>query len=84
MPKIELSNEERAEAVSQIQRYFQKELDREIGSVAAQLLLEFFTERMSGIYYNRGLHDAQAVFASKLDDINDAIYGLERRDVRVR
>ena len=84
MKKIELSKEERAEAVSQIQRYFQKELEQEIGSVAAELLLEFFTERIGGIYYNCGLHDAQAVFASKLDDINDAIYGLEQREVRVR
>jgi uncharacterized protein (DUF2164 family) len=28
--------------------------------------------------YNRGLYDAQAALVAKLDDIQDAIYQLER------
>ena len=84
MNKIEFSKEERAEIVLRIQRYFAEELDQEIGSVAAELLLTFITEEIGGFFYNRGLADAQALLAKKLDDINDEIYGLEQRQARVR
>lgn len=84
MKKIELTKEERAEIVNQIQRYFHEELEQQIGSIPAELLLQFFTDRIGAFYYNRGLNDAQAVFMKKLDDINDAIYGLEQREARVR
>ena len=33
---------------------------------------------MGNFYYNRGLYDAQAILASKMDDLNDAIYELEK------
>ncbi len=82
--KIEFSKEERAEIVGRIQRYFQDELDQQIGSVPAELLLGFFADEIGGFFYNRGLRDAQAVFTAKLDDINDEIYGLEERAARSR
>lgn len=84
MKAIEFSKDERAEIVLQIKRHCAAELDLEIGSVEAERLLQFFAERMGGFFYNRGLADAQAVFAGKLDDINDAIYGLEQRETRLR
>ncbi len=84
MKKIAFSREERTELVHRIQRWFQDELEQPIGTIPAELLIEFFAEEIGAFYYNRGLADAQAVFASKLDDINDAIYGLEQRQARVR
>ena len=84
MKKITFSKDERAEIVRAIQRYFEAELDGDIGAIPAEMLLAFFTDTIGGFYYNRGLADAQAVFAAKLDDINDAIYGLEQREARVR
>lgn len=84
MKKIEFSKEERGEIVSRIQRYFSDELDQQIGAIPAEFLLAFFTDEIGKFYYNKGLSDAQAVFMSKLDDINDAIYGMEQRYARVR
>jgi len=82
--KISFSKETRAEIVGRIQRYFADELDQEIGSIPAELLLNFFSETVGGYYYNQGLADAQATFAKSLDDVNDRIYGLEQRETRLR
>jgi uncharacterized protein (DUF2164 family) len=84
MKPIQFSREERDEIVKRIQRYMQDELDVSIGTVPAEQLLGFFTDEIGAFYYNRGLGDAQAVFSRKLDDINDAIYGLEQRHARTR
>jgi uncharacterized protein (DUF2164 family) len=84
MKPIKFEKDERAAIVSRIQRYFVAELDSEIGSIPAELLLNFFTEQIGPFYYNQGLADAQGVLARMVDNINDEIYGLEQRDARAR
>lgn len=84
MKKIAFAKETRGELVARIQRYFAQELEQEIGALPAEMLLQFFTETVGPYYYNQGLADAQAVFTSALDDINDRIYGLEQREARLR
>ena len=84
MKQIEFSKDERAEIVARIQRYFVKELDQEIGAIPAEFLLKFFAEEIGGFFYNRGLDDAQTVFAKTVDEVEDALYGLRRREASVR
>lgn len=84
MKPIKFDKEQRDCIVGEIQRYLSDELEVSIGAIPAELLLAFFTERIGPHYYNQGLSDAQAVFAKSLDTINDAIYGLEQRDLRTR
>jgi uncharacterized protein (DUF2164 family) len=84
MKKITFSQEEKAAIVGRIQTYFTRELDQEIGMIPAEFLLEFFATEIGGFFYNRGLYDAQAVLAKKIDDISDDIYGLEQREAGVR
>jgi len=38
----------------------------------------FFTEKIGGAYYNRGLYDAQALLSKRMDDIGEAILALEK------
>jgi uncharacterized protein (DUF2164 family) len=82
--KIAFEKTQRAAIVAEIQRYFVAELDSEIGAIPAELLLQFFTEKIGPFYYNQGLADAQALFARSIDTINDEIYGLEQREARTR
>ena len=84
MKPIKFEKDERTAIVSLIQRYFVDELDSEIGTIPAELLLNFFTEQIGPFYYNQGLGDAQAVLVRMVDNINDEIYGLEQRDARAR
>jgi uncharacterized protein (DUF2164 family) len=79
MTKIDFSKAETQAIVGQIQRFFHDELDQDIGALQATLLLDFFGERIGPFFYNRGLYDAQAAFAAKMDDVSDAIYGLEKK-----
>lgn len=84
MKPIKFEKAERDAIVARIQRYFVAELEQDIGSVPAELLLNFFTETIGPFYYNQGLNDAQGVFLKALDNINDTIYGLEQREARSR
>jgi len=84
MQKIAFSREERVAMVEKLQRFFSDELDSTIGNIPAERLLDFLSEEIGAFYYNRGLADAQKVFMSTLDEINDAIYALEQRKARVR
>ena len=78
MAIVEFSQDEKDEIVSQIKTYFRDELDQEIGQFQAEFLLDFFSQKIGGAFYNVGLRDARAVFESKLQDIDDALYEIEK------
>ena len=78
MPDIEFDRDEKAILVHKIQLYFDQELHQQIGGFCAEFLLDFFTGEVGAHYYNRGLHDAQAILAEKLEDVADAIFQLEK------
>ncbi|MBX5137465.1 MULTISPECIES: DUF2164 domain-containing protein [Rhizobium] len=77
MQKIEFSREEKAEIVSRIRAYFDRELDP-IGTLPAEFLLDFFTEEIGPYFYNRGLRDAQAALLKRMEDVAEDIHLLER------
>ncbi len=77
MNKIEFTASEREALVKKIQRYFDEELNQEIGQFPAEFLLAFFTREIGPYFYNRGLLDAQAVLQKRMDSIGEAIDELE-------
>ena len=78
MADIKFSEEEKAAIVGKLQHYFTRELSQEIGRFDAEFLLDFISDEVGAYFYNRGLQDAQAILASKLDDLGECIYQLER------
>jgi len=78
MAKIEFSRDERAILVQQLRLYFKEELDHEIGQFDAEFLLDFIGEEIGPYFYNRGLYDAQAILESRIENVNEAIYELEK------
>lgn len=79
MEPIKFSPEEKAAIINRIRDWFADERDEEIGALPAEMLLNFFFEEIGGYFYNRGLQDAQALLAKRMDDLNDEFYGMERR-----
>ena len=75
---IKFSEAEKAAIVRKVQLYFSEELSQQIGSFDAEFLLDFFAQEIGAYFYNRGVQDAQAVLSSKLDDIQDVLYQLEK------
>ena len=78
MAEIKFSLEERDALCRRIQLYFQQELEQEMGQFDAGFLLDFFSEEIGAWFYNRGLYDAQAILESRLENIGEAIYELEK------
>lgn len=50
----------------------------DLGQFDAEFVLKFFSEEVGAYFYNRGLLDAQAMLASRLEIIQDGIYELEK------
>lgn len=75
---IKFTESERAAITRKIQLYFTEELKQQIGRFDAEFLLDFFAEEVGAYFYNRGVYDAQAILAGKLEDLGEAIYQLER------
>ena len=78
MEKLEFTRDEKSALADKLKRYLAEELDLEIGSFDAEFLLDFFAGELGAYYYNRGLYDAQALFARKVDEFSDAVYELEQ------
>jgi uncharacterized protein (DUF2164 family) len=78
MAEIKFSKEEKNLIVRRIQLYFSQELKQDIGRFDAEFLLDFFAEEVGAYFYNRGLYDAQAILAKRLDEVADAIFQLEK------
>ncbi len=78
MSEIIFTSEERDIICGKIQRYLREELDQEVGQFDAGFLLDFFAEEVGPYFYNRGLYDAQAILASRMENIAEAIYEIEK------
>ena len=78
MSTIELSKEDISVMVDKLQTYFDDELNQEIGQFEAEFLLDFFSKEIGAHYYNPGLHDARAIFESKIESIDEEIYSIEK------
>jgi len=75
--KINFSSTEKELLTSKLQKYFEQELDQELAQFDGVFLLDFITENMGVYFYNKGLQDAQAILASKVDDITETIAANE-------
>ncbi len=78
MSTISFAKNEKELLIRKIQRYFQEELDQELGQFDAEFLLDFFSKEVGAYYYNQGLNDAKAVLADKLDTLMEAIDEIEK------
>jgi len=77
MSAIKFTNTEKTLLIDKLQRYFERELDQELGQFDADFLLDFFTNELGAVYYNRGLYDAQALMSAKIELIAEQIVELE-------
>lgn len=78
MAKIEFSAEQKNNLTDKLQNYFENELHYELEQFDAEFLLDFIAKEMGAQFYNQGLYDAQTILAGKLDDLNDAIFEIEK------
>lgn len=78
MSLISFSRQEKDTIVAKIQEYFADKLDKEIGQFETEFLLNFLADEVGPYFYNKGVHDSQAMLQIKVDEIVEAIDSLEK------
>ena len=71
---IELSKEDRAQAVASIERYFRENMEEKIGNVAASGLLGFFLEEVGPSIYNKGVSDTQERLQARVSELDFEVH----------
>lgn len=71
---IELSKEDRAQAIASIERYFREHMDERIGNIAAGALLGFFIEEIGPSIYNRAVADAQERLQARIAELDYEVH----------
>jgi uncharacterized protein (DUF2164 family) len=77
MKPIELSKQQRADAIASIQRYFEENLSEPIGDLPAGLFLNFLLEEIGPAIYNQAVADAQSHLQLQLSDLTANLYADE-------
>ncbi|RYF65082.1 MAG: DUF2164 domain-containing protein [Comamonadaceae bacterium] len=71
---IEISREERAEAIASIERYFRENMEEKIGNIAAGALLGYFIEEVGPLIYNKAVADVQERLQARVAEIDIEVH----------
>ncbi len=75
---IKLERAQKETLASAIQDYMQDELSIEIGQFDSEFLIDFITDKLGAVYYNKGVEDAKAVIERRLLEMSDELYEIEQ------
>ncbi|HCN05054.1 MAG TPA: DUF2164 domain-containing protein [Bacteroidetes bacterium] len=75
---ITLSPEDRTDVVRRLQSVLLDELSVDAGRFEVERIVDFITANLGVYFYNQGVRDSRAMVMRKVDDISEAIDGLER------
>ena len=75
---IEFSKAEKEQLIPKIKMYLKDELDQDIGNFDAEFLLDFFAEEIGVFFYNRGIQDSLEMLDSRMEELKESIYVLEK------
>ncbi|TPA14352.1 DUF2164 domain-containing protein [Vibrio parahaemolyticus] len=75
---IKLERAQKETLASAIQDYMQDELSIEIGQFDSAFLIDFITDKLGAVYYNKGVEDAKAVIERRMLEMSDELYEIEQ------
>lgn len=82
MAAIGFPREQQSVLADQLQRWFADNSEHTLGSFEAGFLLDFISEQLGPHYYNRGVQDAQALLAQRVDELHESLSMLEQSPPR--
>ena len=71
---IEISREQRKEAIASIERYFRENMEDRIGNIAAAALLGYFLEELGPVIYNKAVADVQERLHARVMEVDVEIH----------
>ncbi|EGQ8058024.1 TPA: DUF2164 domain-containing protein [Vibrio parahaemolyticus] len=75
---IKLERAQKETLASAIQDYMQDELSIEIGQFDSEFLIDFITDKLGAVYYNKGVEDAKVVIERRMLEMSDELYEIEQ------
>ncbi|ACY52884.1 hypothetical protein VEA_000196 [Vibrio antiquarius] len=75
---IKLERAQKETLATAIQDYMQDELDVEIGQFDSAFLIDFITEKLGPIYYNKGVEDAKSLVERRMLEVSEELYEIEQ------
>ncbi|EGQ9158547.1 DUF2164 domain-containing protein [Vibrio parahaemolyticus] len=75
---IKLERAQKETLASAIQDYMQDELSIEIGQFDSEFLIDFITDKLGAVYYNKGVEDSKAVIERRMLEMSDELYEIEQ------
>ena len=71
---IEITPEQRKEAVASVERWFRENRDEKIGNIAAGALVGWFLEELGPIAYNKGVADVQERLQARVMEVDIEVH----------
>ncbi|HHX8508845.1 TPA: DUF2164 domain-containing protein [Vibrio diabolicus] len=75
---IKLERAQKETLATAIQDYMQDEIDVEIGQFDSEFLIDFITEKLGPIYYNKGVEDAKSLVERRMLEVSEELYEIEQ------
>lgn len=76
MAVIHLTDEQKKSMMEDIAYFFDSEYDEQIGIIKQMRLLEFFTEELAPVIYNKALDDMMVWYKRQQDNMESDFYAL--------
>lgn len=64
-----LSPEQQKYAINQLQSFFLNERDEELSELSAFLLIDFITQKLGPLYFNKGIEESQRFMSERVEDL---------------
>ncbi|MEL6821032.1 MAG: DUF2164 domain-containing protein [Calditrichota bacterium] len=74
---IQLKDDIKDKLIASLQRYFDEELDMEIGELKSELILDYLMQEAGAVIYNQAIRNAQAYITDRADDMDGTLYHPE-------
>ena len=74
---IQLSDDQRDEAVAAIQAYSEENMEEPMGNIAASALLEFFVQEIGPSVFNQAVAQARDLLQTRIMDLDVEIHETE-------
>jgi uncharacterized protein (DUF2164 family) len=71
---IDISAEQRKQAIASIERYFRENMDERVGNIAAGGLLGYFLEELGPIVYNKAVADVQERLQARVSEVDIEVH----------
>lgn len=71
---INLNDSRKKELVAEVQTYFRNEHEQDFGDLKAEMIVDFFIQKLGPQIYNQAIDDANSFIQEKLIDLEGVLY----------